>query len=459
MTIYASMCGIAGAAGKDSEASIQMMLEAIKHRGPDGTGMFSLGDITLSNVLLKITGDRSQPIHNIGALTYNGEIYNFREIAKKRNLRTDSDSEVLFDMIDSIGIEAALGELDGDYAFAFASEGRIQLARDPAGVKPLYYGKSEELFAFASEKKALSAIGITEISSLKPGHLLTYCDGRLIGKKVTGFVRGERITDENLASNALFNAIEQGVKKRIYSPCAIAFSGGLDSSLIAALCPEAELYSVGMAGSHDIIQTKKAALLLGMENKLHLQELTVDDVVTALPDVIRAIESAQVPMVSIAMPLFFASKNAHDNGLRVMLSGQGADELFAGYKRYGSMEPDELENALFCDLDNIAKNNLERDDAASMANAVELRVPYLDREVVELALRIAPELKVHNSVRKYILRLAAGKLLPEELAMKEKKAAQYSSGIYSAIEKLAKKNGFKGERIAGRYLAWIKESL
>jgi asparagine synthase (glutamine-hydrolysing) len=94
-----------------------------------------------------------------------------------------------------------------------------------------------------------------------------------------------------------------------------------------------------------------------------------------------------------------------------------------------------------------------------MANAVELRVPYLDREVVELALRIAPELKVHNSVRKYILRLAAGKLLPEELAMKEKKAAQYSSGIYSAIEKLAKKNGFKGERIAGRYLAWIKESL
>jgi asparagine synthase (glutamine-hydrolysing) len=453
------MCGIAGAAGKDSEASVQRMLEAIKHRGPDGTGMFSLGDITLGSVLLKITGDRSQPIHNLGALTYNGEIYNFREIAKKRNLRTDSDSEVLFDMIDLIGIEEAIGELDGDYAFAFASEGRIQLARDPAGVKPLYYGKSEELFAFASEKKALSAIGITEISSLKPGHLLTYCDGRLIEKKVTGFVRGERITDENLASDALFNAIEQGVKKRIYSPCAIAFSGGLDSSLIAALCPEAELYSVGMAGSHDIIQTKKAAHLLGMENKLHFQELTVDDVVTALPYVIRAIESAKPQKVSIAMPLFFASKNAHDDGHRVMLSGQGADELFAGYKRYGSMKPEELENALLRDLDNIAKNNLERDDAASMANAVELRVPYLDREVVELALRIAPELKVHNSVRKYILRLAAGKLLPEELAMKEKKAAQYSSGIYSAIEKLAKKNGFKGERIAGRYLAWIKESL
>jgi len=401
----------------------------------------------------------SQPIHNRGALTYNGEIYNFRDIARKRDLRTDSDSEVLFDLIDSIGIEAALGELDGDYAFAFASEGIIQLARDPAGVKPLYYGKSEGLFAFASEKKALSAIGITEMSSLKPGHVLTYRDSRIIEKNVTGFVRREKITDENLASDALFNAIEQSVKKRTYSPCAIAFSGGLDSSLIAALCPEAELYSVGMADSHDIIQTKKAAVRLGMENKLHLQELTVDDVVTALPDVIRAIESANPQKVSIAMPLFFASKNAHDDGLRVMLSGQGADELFAGYKRYESLGYDELENALLLDLNNIAENNIERDDAVTMANAVELRVPYLDREVVELALRIAPELKIKNSIRKHILRLAARKYIPDELAFKEKKAAQYSSGIYSAIEKLARKNGLKGEHITGRYLKWIKESL
>jgi asparagine synthase (glutamine-hydrolysing) len=459
MTIYASMCGIAGAAGKDTEASVQRMLEAIKHRGPDGINMFSLGDITLGSVLLKITGDRSQPIHNMGAFTYNGEIYNFREIAKKRDIRTDSDSELLFYMIESIGIEATLGELDGDYAFAFASEGKIQLARDPAGVKPLYYGRSKEHFAFASEKKALSAIGITEISSLKPGHMLTYCDGMFIEKKVTGFVRGERIIDENLAFDALFNAIEQALKKRVYSPCAIAFSGGLDSSLIAALYPEAELYSVGMAGSHDIIQTKKTAVLLGMENKLHLQELTLDDVVTALPDVIRAIESTEPQKVSIAMPLFFASKNAHDDGLRVMLSGQGADELFAGYKRYESLGPDELENALLVDLDNIAMNNIERDDAASMANAVELRVPYLDREVVELALRIAPELKIKNGVRKHILRLAARKSLPDELAFKEKKAAQYSSGIYSAIEKLARKNGFKGERVAGRYLEFIKETV
>jgi asparagine synthase (glutamine-hydrolysing) len=445
-TIYASMCGIAGAAGKDSEASVKKMLEAIKHRGPDGTGIFSQGDVALGSVLLKITGDKSQPIHNIGALTYNGEIYNFREIAQKHGLKIDSDSEALFKLIESEGIEEAPVALDGDYAFAYAYDNKIYLARDPAGVKPLYYGKTDELFAFASEKKALYAIGMMEIYTLKPGHMLTYSGGVLKEKIVTGFVKGERINDENIASEALFNAIENAVKKRTYSPCAIAFSGGLDSSLIAALCPEAELYSVGMAGSHDIMQTKKAAHLLGMGNKLHLHELTMDEVESAIPDVIRAVESADPLKVSIALPLYFASKVAHRDGIRVMLSGQGADELFAGYKRYGSMPPPELESALKQDLDNIAENNLERDDAVTMANSVELRVPYLDREVVELALRIAPELKVQGGVRKYILRICAKKILPDELAFKEKKAAQYSSGIYSAIEKLGRKNGFKGVR-------------
>lgn len=440
------MCGIAGTAGKNQEASVQRMLEVIRHRGPDGMGMFSMGDVTLGSVILKITGNTNQPVCNRGALTYNGEIYNFREIAQKHNLKTDSDSEALFNLIESEGIEAALLALDGDYAFACAYDDTMYLARDPVGVKPLYYGNTDEQFAFASEKKALSAIGIKDIHSLKPGHMLTYGDGVLTEKTVTGFVKGERITDENIASEALFNAIGRAVRKRTYSPCAIAFSGGLDSSLIAALCPEAELYSVGMAGSHDIMQTKKAARILGLDDKLHLHELTMGEVESAIPDVIRAIESEDPLKVSIALPLFFASKDAHRDCIRVMLSGQGADELFAGYRRYESMGHEELEHALRCDLDDIAMNNLERDDAATMANSTELRVPYLDREVVELALRVAPGLKVYRGVRKYILRLCARKILPDELAYKEKKAAQYSSGIYSSIGKLARKNGFKGVR-------------
>ncbi|MCX9025180.1 MAG: asparagine synthetase B [Candidatus Methanoperedens sp.] len=449
------MCGIAGATGKNSETLVKKMLEAIKHRGPDGSGTFSIGDITLGNVLLKITGDKHQPLTDGGALTYNGEIYNFREIAEKLHITTDSDSEALFALIGAKGIEKTIQELDGDYAFALVNCEKLHLARDPAGVKPLYYATGAE-FAFASEKKALYAIGISDIHTLKPGYMLTYSTGKIIEKKVSGFAAGEPITDENIASKALYEAIGRAVEKRRYKPCALAFSGGLDSSLIAALCPDVELYSVGMAGSHDIMQTKRAAQLLGLSDKLHLHELTPDEVESALPDVIKAVESGDPFKVSIAMPLFLASKDAHNDGIRVMLSGQGADELFAGYKRYESMMPDELESALLKDLDNISENNLERDDAVTMANAVELRVPYLDREVVELALRIAPELKIHNGIRKYILRLAAKKLLPDELVFKEKKAAQYSSGIYSALVKLARKNGFKGERALGKYLDELK---
>lgn len=446
------MCGIAGAAGKNAEETVKKMLEVIQHRGPDGFGVYSTGDIALGTALLNITGDKSQPIHNNGVLTYNGEIYNFKDIAGKLGITTDSDTEALFNLIESKGVEAAIRELDGDYAFAFAAEGILHLARDPAGVKPLYYGSNGTLFAFASERKSLFLIGVDEISALKPGHMLSYRDSGFTEKKVTEFKTGARISDESSASDALLNAIERAVKKRTYDPCAIAFSGGLDSSLITAFCPGAELYSVGMKGSHDIIQTKKAASLLGFDDKLHLHELTTEEVESELPFVVRAIESSDPSKVSIAMPLYFASKDAGSNGIRVMLSGQGADELFAGYRRYESMNPEELEKALRNDLDNIAANNLERDDAATMANAVELRVPYLDRDVVELALRIAPELKVRAGVRKYILRLASEKLLPRELAWKEKKAAQYSSGIYSALEKLAKRNGYRGERFLGRYL-------
>jgi asparagine synthase (glutamine-hydrolysing) len=453
------MCGIAGATGNNSQALVEKMLNTLKHRGPDGARIYTIGETTIGNVLLKITGDRAQPLSNNGALTYNGEIYNFREIAEELNLKSESDSETLFHLIETIGVESAICKIDGDYAFACACDGKLLLARDPVGVKPLYYAASCDTFAFASEKKALSAIGAKTFSTLEAGCLLTYSDGVISQKKVTVFKKGKMLTNEKTAAHAIFDAIKCAVEKRIYKPCAIAFSGGLDSSLLAALCPQAQLYSVGMAGSHDILQTQKAAGLLGLSHNLHLHELTLDEVESALPNVIKALSSSDPMAVSIALPLYLVSRNAHNDGIRVMLSGQGADELFAGYKRYESMNHTELQSALWNDFQNIAENNLERDDAVTMANSVELRVPFLDKAVVELALRIAPELKIHNGTRKYILRLAAQEILPQELAMKEKKAAQYSSGIYSALQKLAKKNGFRGERFVARYLGKLEEAL
>lgn len=435
------MCGIAGAKGNDAENSVRKMLEAIRHRGPDGSWIFIEGDTAIGNVLLKITGNDKQPISNGDALTFNGEIYNFRKIADELNLDTDSDTRTLYELIRAKGIERAISELDGDFAFAYFNNGEISIARDITGVKPLFYS-IDNGFAFASEKKALASAGAGRIIPLMPGHLLTFKKDGISEKKAAGLFRGKTLTDENQLKSLLIKTIKRSLKKRYHEPCAVAFSGGLDSSIIAALCKDALLYCAGMIGSHDIDHAKKAAKLLGLENNLHIHEITEAELKSATNAVIKAIESSDLLQVSIALPLYFASKDAHNDGIRVMLSGQGADELFAGYKRYENMNYPELQIAIEKDLGNIAQNNLERDDAVTMANSVELRVPYLDREVVELALRIAPELKIRSSTRKYILRSAAKELIPIELAFKEKKAAQYSSGIYSALKKLSKKNFF-----------------
>ncbi len=438
------MCGIAGAVGKDAQVHVHQMLDVIKHRGPDGCGIFSAENVAIGNILLKITGDNPQPISNgSSVLSYNGEIYNFKHIADNLNIVTDSDSEALFALICRSGIDNAVSELDGDYAFAYYDGENLYLARDPVGVKPLFYSTGE-IFAFASEKKALTETGLNDIYPLQPGHLLTYRSGKCLLKKFGSFGAGKSISDEMEASELLFKAIQEAVKKRYYTPSAISFSGGLDSSLIAALSDGAELYSVGMKGSHDMQQTVRAARSLGLTHRLHVYELIPEEVDQSLPVLMRAIESSDPQMVSIAMPLYFTSKMAKADGIRVMLSGQGADELFAGYKRYGSMDFNELSNTLQNDFENIAANNLERDDAAAMINSIELRVPYLDKKVVDLALSIIPDLKIHNGIRKYVLRLAASNVLPDELVWKEKKAAQYSSGIFSAMNKIARKKGYRG---------------
>ncbi len=452
------MCGIVGVVGKDGVTKVTEMLEVIKHRGPDGSGIYSSGEITIGSVQLRLTGNSPQPLSNKGTLVYNGEIYNFKEIAESLNLTTDSDTHVLLNLIEAIGVENAVKQIDGDYAFAYLVDKKLYLARDLVGVKPLYYC-NDNGFAFASEKKALLRIGAKEIHSLKPGHVMVYEEDKVTEKKMCDFCAGEKIYNEGIASAMLYKKIQHAVKKRIFEPCAIAFSGGLDSSFIAALCPEAELYCAGLENSHDLIQAKKAAKLLGLSEKLHLLTLTLEEVEQAIPYVMKAVESSDVMKIGIAMPLFFVSKEAHDDGIRVMLSGQGADELFAGYKRYEDMKPKELELALINDLRNIAENNLERDDATAMANSVELRLPYLDKEVVSLALHIAPELKIRNKVRKYILRISALHTLHKELVWKEKKAAQYSSGMYLAFKKIARKNGYVGKGGVWRYMQSLYRTI
>ena len=240
---------------------------------------------------------------------------------------------------------------------------------------------------------------------------------------------------------------------RLTSTSGIAFSGGIDSAFLAALAkkfnPAIALYTVGLPDSHDIIQAENAAEAIGMKESLKIHLLSLEEIETAVPHVIYATESVDPMKIAIGLPLYIVAKTAKEDGKRVLLTGQGADELFGGYKRHEiflEKGPQVLDREIYSDLRNISVINLERDDMVSMANSVELRVPFLDKEVIKVGLAISPELKVLKKdglyTRKYIIRKAAEDLLPPELLWKEKKAMQYGTGVQKTLDKLARDAGF-----------------
>lgn len=518
------MCGIVGAAGSpDIDRKVKKMLATLRHRGPDACGTYQAENLSIGNTLLKITGDMPQPLTGKGALVLNGEIFNFRELASKSGIKTDSDTEVLFFLIETRvkegntpidAVFSVLSSVNGDYALAYACDGELVLARDPVGVKPLFYSsdKGVEKFeiVFASEKKALfyaeknmdfptpgsilssfpekipifsprsmqtflpdgSPTYSTESNSTSsqenvltssPEHILTFPPGGIFSfntqngsfeeKSLKIQPPQERISGESEAAYRLKATLEKAVELRLTPTSGISFSGGIDSAFLAALAkqfnPAISLYAIGLPDSHDIIQAEHAAAAIGMKDSLKIRLLSLEEIEAAVPHVIYATESIDPMKIAIGLPLYFVAKAAKEDGMRVLLTGQGADELFGGYKRHEfflEKGPQVLDREIYSDLRNISVINLERDDMVAMANSVELRVPFLDKEVIKVGLAISPELKVLEKdglyIRKYILRKAAEDLLPPKLLWKEKKAMQYGTGVQKALDKLARDAGF-----------------
>lgn len=466
------MCGIAGVVGTpDSNTEVKKMLAALGHRGPDACGIYTAGNLSIGNTLLKITGDMPQPLTGTGALVLNGEVFNFRELATEKRIKTDSDTELLFSLIE-IGVKegstpinavcSALSKVNGDYALAYACGGELVLARDPSGVKPLFYcsGKGGEKpeIAFASEKKALIFIG-RKAKPFPQGGVLGFNteNGKITEKIPEGYLKTKspekRIYAEKEALFHLKAALEKAVELRLTPTAGIAFSGGIDSTFLAALAkridPDISLYAVGLPDSHDVAQAESAAEAIGMKRNLKVHFLSPEEIEAAVPEVIYATESTDPMTVAIGLPLYIVAKTAREDGKRVLLTGQGADELFGGYRRHeGFFEqgPDVLDREIYSDLESISTINLERDDMVTMANSVELRVPFLDKEVIKIGLAISPELKVLKKegfyTRKYILRKAAEDLVPPEVLWKEKKAMQYGTGVQKVLDWLARNLGF-----------------
>lgn len=437
------MCGIGGFIGQDARDRTSGIMKMIKHRGPDGGSLWEHGTICMGHAHLKVTGDAAQPFtSNDRAFTYNGEIYNYGDFGTG-----DSDTMALAGILQK-GMEGflkAAPDIDGEYAFAYYDGSGLALARDPVGIKPLFYGKNEQGFGFASERKALASIGIKDIRPLKPGHI--YHDGEE-RPAVNIPAYDPTIKDEAEAVNMLDVELTQSIRRRQHKDAAVAFSGGVDGALIGAISG-LPMCTAGLKDSYDIRAAKKAVKLMGAEKRHAVYEYNEQDVADALPGVVYAVESADPVKVSIALPLFILAERARRDGYRVLLSGQGADELFGGYARHeAAAKEGRLEEVLGHDLEHIAEVNLERDDAATMAHGVELRVPYLGLGVIRATQRMDPSLKVHfdgkDYIRKYVLRKMSEKYLPREVAYAPKKAIQYGTGTQKTLERLASKSNFKG---------------
>lgn len=457
------MCGIAGIfnfMGNDVSRQLKHMLQCLLHRGPDGSGViiddkvaygqldkiiFPSGSIGIGHNRLRIIGEGLQPIPNENEdlwLVHNGEIYNYlelRAILNKHVFRTNMNSETILHAFE----EKKLDLLDGNYAFAIydRSNERIEIYRDAVGIRPLFYCLKNDLFAFASERKALKQVcDITK--RLNPGYrIIVEHDGVSEEKfddiESTGILPIRKLEE---AENNLRRALERAVEKRICEPIGILFSGGIDSSIIAKIgsyyTRDMILLVAGLVNSPDIKRAREAAEKLGIE----LQEaiITEEEAIELFYKVVKIVDEPNPLKALIGIPVYVATKKAKELGLWVILSGQGADELFGGYAKY--LRVSNLEEALINDLRNIHQTNLERDDHCAMMNSVEIRVPYLDREVIRVALSIPTEYKIKNGVRKWILR-RVGRLigLPKDIISYEKKAIQYGSGVVRVLKRYSKR--------------------
>ncbi|WP_305554298.1 asparagine synthase-related protein [Methanobrevibacter sp. V74] len=467
------MSSIVGLQGNFKRNDIISMLETSKNRGPDLSRVFldkvynledfdckNDYDLVLGHNLLKVYDSNNrisypQPIKKDKlVLVFDGELYNFntmRNFLSKVGVEETivSDAQILINLIDfyskKIGllkaVESAIRLIDGDYAFAVFDGENLAIARDPLGVKPLFYAERDDLKGFASTKRSLKEISLTDINTLKPEHILYNWRDISPAQPIH-----EKIFEGDVAK--IEKLLKLSVVKRIagLDEIGVIFSGGVDSSYLALLLGQIAdnvplkitLYAVGVKNSKDIESAIYASKFLNLN--LKICEVTEEMLRESLPSVVRAIGDDNLMKVGVGMTTYLATKMIAEDGIKVAISGQGADELFGGYKRYlKSFINGTLNSDLRDDIANMYHVNLERDDACSMLNGVELRLPFLDENLVELALNIPDNKKIvsmHDDMRKSILRkLAFEEGLDYEIAYRPKKAAQYGTGIDKILRK------------------------
>lgn len=481
-----SICGTFSADGTGATLTTRM-LSRTQHRGPDQAGVYVDGQIlrresaeglnkikeikgriSLGHARLEIVGG-TEGVQPLGgclpgwAIVVNGEIYNhleLRGLIKKHALQSDSDSELIIHLIEqhykdtkdlAKAVRRTMPMLDGMYALAVTDGRQLVLARDPVGKKPVYFVQTG-VFAFASERKALCDLG-GPIRRLVPGGVLSISGE---GRRVQRTQRFHRppidIIDFDEALGRYDPAFRRAVEKRVrgLDRIGVLFSGGIDSLMVAVAArqtgTDTVAYCVGMEGSDDLAAARQSARLLGLD--VRVMELTEAMIESMLPEVIERIELNGTIQVEAAIPMYVAARMCSEEGRKVMLSGQAADELFAGYSWYRDVVRDEgyvvLHERLWDDIEKLYLDTLEREDRMSMAHGVELRAPFLDRDVINTAMRMTPEgIKItgpDDPLQKRVHRALAVKYgIPEPLAYREKSRAQDGTGIHKTLQRIARR--------------------
>lgn len=455
------MCGIAGVFQQQANQTVKTMVENILHRGPDGQGVMDIPNGTLGHTrlaILDVEGGHQPMEYQDTSIAFNGEIYNYRELKRRHlpslHVKTHSDTEVLIHLYRKFG-PGCVRLLDGMFAFAIQHNGEILLARDPLGIKPLYYGtsKDEKHFFFASEIKAL--VGQVEsIKEFPAGHWYHSRRGWQRYYQLEETIRPFEGTEDE-ALPAIQSTLREAVYKRLLAdvPVGVSLSGGLDSSIVTTLAREESeqlhSFAVGVQGSPDLAAARQMSKYL---DTIHHEYIyTTQDMVEALPDVLYHLESFDPALVRSAIPNYFLAKLASAH-VKVILTGEGADEVFAGYDYLARYEtPDELQNEMIYITNALHNTNLQRADRMSMAFGLEARVPFLDVESVSLAMGIPADWKLHNGrASKALLRQSFSEELPQEIVNRPK--AKFSKGagssqliLQQAIEEISDQE-FSSER-------------
>ena len=486
------MCGFICLWKVGDESLARQMIGRIAHRGPDALAVATAPGVpaVMAHCRLSIIGpeDGAQPIHaGRQVLVANGEIYNhadLRAILGESAFETASDSETILRLFRS-GATRWISRLDGMFAFVLATPERLVAARDPLGIKPLYVARvGEEGLAFASELKAFDGLGLTRIETIPPGSLFDSRDGeRRWYRMPQGAAEPEPGLDVDALAHELRLVLEEAVAKWMVADVDVGafLSGGLDSSIIAAIAQRVrtaagkgalKTFSVGLAGSPDLVAARRVAEHLGSEHREHA--FTAADVLEALPHVVYHLESADVDLVRSAVPTLFAARLARRE-VKAVLTGEGADELFAGYAYHRDYvdHPRALADELTRSLGTMHNINLQRVDRVTMSESLEARTPFLDRELIDFAQSIPAALKLMRTdpdsavstgevTEKWILRRACEDLLPEDLVWRRKAQFDEGSGTVEALqEALRTLSGERGavnrEREGELYAAILDE--